>query len=152
MSSFKKLTNLWSNWLKDTRLILLHSRQYLIYEIEASKPKWVNPVLNIIVVNSLRLEGLQLSLKLLFHVIFHQFFLNKPLNTHSGYGGGTLNLRLNNLSGYQSTFSWVSFPNILRDAALILASTSLSPSKSGSNSLVLFSDDNCWRKNYTLYN
>ena len=29
--------------------------------MEASMPKWVNPVLNIIGVNSLRLRGLQIS-------------------------------------------------------------------------------------------
>ena len=42
------------NFLK---ILLKYKQQYL----EASKPKWVNPILNIIGVNPLRLGGLHLN-------------------------------------------------------------------------------------------
>ena len=40
---------------------------------EASEPKWVNPVLNIIGVNSLRLGGLQINLSFTFYRFLKNF-------------------------------------------------------------------------------
>ena len=52
----RKEKNSPSHIIATQSVVYLHIK--IRYKMEASKPKWVNPVLNIIGVNSLRLEGL----------------------------------------------------------------------------------------------
>ena len=48
---------------------------YSKFNLEASEPKWVNPILNIIGVNSLRLVGLHLFLYIIVEYILFVFWI-----------------------------------------------------------------------------
>ena len=53
--------------------------------MEASEPKWVNPILNIIEVNSLRFGGLHIFLVLNFEISMLCFLSGKLYAVYAGY-------------------------------------------------------------------
>ena len=71
-------------------IIVVHKSEIILSQMEASEPKWVNPVLNIVGVNSFRLGGLQMFSRFLYgnhfilwHVISSYFVIYNFIYMHN---------------------------------------------------------------------